>query len=152
MRMLQKSSSFVLASRKPSTYTQRTPRPSARCGLAGRTFSPFSIVLFVILGLVAVTAAKEDEHATVDPALARRAGRLIVARCALCHTTDLISQQRLPEDRWRATVEKMMRWGAILSKDEAAGLVQYLAARNHPDASDQLPSIEQESARAEPFQ
>ncbi len=152
MRMMQELSSVVLASLTPSAYTNRTPRAIVRCGLAGRTLSPFSIVLLVMLGGVMVTAAQEDERVVVEPTLARRAGALMVSRCAVCHTTDLISQQRLPEDRWRATVEKMLRWGAILSKDETAELVQYLTARNHPDASDQLPSIEQESARAEPFQ
>jgi cytochrome c oxidase cbb3-type subunit 3 len=148
--MLQKPSGFVLASLKPSTYTNRTPRAISRCGLAGRTFSPFSIVLFVILGLVAVTAAQEDEHATIDPVLARRAGTLMLARCTVCHTTDLISQQRLPKERWTATVEKMVRWGADLSQEDAALLVQYLAARYHLGAPDHLPSIENELAMTEP--
>lgn len=109
--------------------------------------------LWVMLSLslwIVGTAAQEDERATVEPALARRAGTLIVARCAVCHSTDLISQQRLPEERWRATVEKMVHWGADLSKDEAAVLVQYLAARNHPGAPDQLPSIESELAMMGP--
>lgn len=150
MRMLQKSSGVVLASRKPSTYTNCTPRAIVRCGLAGRTFSPFSIVLLVILGAVVITAAQEEDRAAVDPALARRAGTLILARCAVCHTTDLISQQRLPEEQWTVIVEKMVHWGADLSKDEADLLVRYLAARNHPGAPDQLPTIEQELAMSEP--
>jgi len=36
--MLKKSSSGVLASLKASTYLPCTPRPFARCGLAGRPF------------------------------------------------------------------------------------------------------------------
>ena len=112
---------------------------------------PAALWMMLSLSLWIVgTAAQEDERATVEPALARRAGTLIVARCAVCHSTDLISQQRLPEERWRATVEKMVHWGADLSKDEAAVLVQYLAARNHPGAPDQLPSIESELARMGP--
>ena len=150
MRMLQKSS-VGLASLKHSTYTNRTLWTIVRCGLAGRTFSPFSIVLLVILGAVVVTTAQEEEPAIVDPALVRRAATLILARCAVCHTTDLISQQRLPEDRWTATVEKMVHWGAELSKEEAALVVQYLAVRNHPGAPDQLPTIENEVAMAEPL-
>ncbi|MBI4000356.1 MAG: c-type cytochrome [Nitrospira defluvii] len=107
------------------------------------------IVLWAILGLVVITAAQEEERATVEPALARRAGTLILARCAVCHTTDLISQQRLTEERWTATVEKMVHWGADLSKDEAAVLLQYLTARYHPGAPDHLPSIENELAMTE---
>lgn len=103
-----------------------------------------------MLGAVVVTAAQEEERAAIEPATARKAATLILARCAVCHTTDLISQQRLPQDRWTATVEKMVHWGADLSQDEAALLVQYLTARNHPGAPDQLPSIENELAMAEP--
>ncbi|THJ17668.1 MAG: hypothetical protein CAF42_004735 [Nitrospira sp. CG24B] len=36
--MLKKSSSFVLASLKASTYQPRTLRPFTHCGLAGRPF------------------------------------------------------------------------------------------------------------------
>lgn len=110
----------------------------------------FALLLCAMFGLAVLTAAQEEERATIEPALARKAATLILARCAVCHTTDLISQQRLPGDRWTATVEKMVHWGADLSKDEAALLVQYLAARNHPGAEDQLPSIESELAAAEP--
>jgi hypothetical protein len=39
MRILQKPSSGVLASLMASTYQPHTPRPFARCGLAGRAFS-----------------------------------------------------------------------------------------------------------------
>ncbi len=110
----------------------------------------FALVVCAMLGLVVLSAAQEDERATLEPALARKAATLILARCAVCHTTDLIAQQRLPQDRWTVIVEKMVHWGADLSKDEAALLVQYLTARNHPGAGDQLPSIESELARAEP--
>ncbi len=96
------------------------------------------------------TSAQEENPVTVEPALVRQAATLVLARCAVCHSTDLIVQQRLPEDRWTATVEKMQRWGAVLSKDEAAVLLQYLTARYHPGASDHLPSIEDELAMTEP--
>ena len=43
----------------------------------------------------------------------------------------------------------MVHWGADLSQEDAALVVQYLTARNHPDAPDQLPSIETELAMLE---
>ena len=150
MSMRHRSSSVVLASLKPSTDIPRPSRTLGRGGLARRALSPFTIVLLVILSAVAITAAQEEEPTAVEPAVARKAATLILARCAVCHTTDLISQQRLPRDRWTATVEKMVHWGADLSKDEAALLVQYLSARNHPGAPDQLLSIENELAMAQP--
>ncbi|ODT45694.1 MAG: hypothetical protein ABS70_02575 [Nitrospira sp. SCN 59-13] len=104
----------------------------------------FAALLCLMLGLVAITTAQEEERASLSPLQSRRAATLIMARCAVCHTTDLISQQRLPEERWTVTVEKMVHWGADLSKDEAALVLRYLVARNHPGAEDNLPTIEQE--------
>jgi hypothetical protein len=37
--------------------------------------------------------------------------RLLIARCAVCHSTDLIVQQRLTRTQWIATLNKMARWG-----------------------------------------
>ena len=51
----------------------------------------------------------------VSAALAPRAEGLIIARCSVCHSPDLIAQQRLSRDRWRVTVEKMQHWGAQIS-------------------------------------
>ncbi|HQR12940.1 MAG TPA: c-type cytochrome [Nitrospira sp.] len=100
--------------------------------------------LCLMLVMVVITAAQEDDRASLSPLQSRRAATLIMARCAVCHTTDLISHQRLPEDRWTATVEKMVHWGADLSQEETALVLHYLVARNHPGAADELPSIEQE--------
>ncbi len=134
-----------------STCANRTPRALfVRCGLAGRALSAFSIVLLGILGVVMATDAQEEDRPTVEPAQARRAATLIHARCAVCHTTDLIVQQRLPPDRWQVTVEKMRHWGADLSKEEAAAVLQFVTARYHPGAPDHVPSIEEELALTAP--
>ena len=106
--------------------------------------------LCLTLALVVITAAQEEDRGSLSPAQSRRAATLIMARCAVCHTTDLISQQRLPEDRWTATVEKMVHWGTELSKEEAASVLKYLVARNHPGAADELPTIEQELTMSQP--
>ncbi|MCW5794600.1 MAG: c-type cytochrome [Nitrospira sp.] len=113
-------------------------------------WSPLAAGLALLLGIAAGTVAQEDDKHLVEPAQARRAVTLIHARCAVCHTTDLIVQQRLPPDRWQVTVEKMMHWGADLSKDEAAALLQFVTARYHPGAPDHLPSIEEELALTAP--
>jgi len=108
-------------------------------------------VVFGVAGLAAVTAAQEGDRFDISPMLAQRADALLLARCSVCHTPDLISQQRLPPDRWTATVEKMQRWGAELSPDEAALLIRYLAARYHPGAPDQLPPLDSEVRKSEPL-
>jgi cytochrome c oxidase cbb3-type subunit 3 len=97
------------------------------------------------------TAAQEDDLASVSVALAPRAEVLIIARCSVCHSPDLITQQRLPKARWESTIEKMKRWGAEISIDEADLLLRYLSARYHPDAPDLLPPLDSEMRKAEPL-
>ncbi len=112
------------------------------------------ILLSLAIGLAAcavVTAAADEDLAASSAALAPRAEGLILARCSVCHSPDLIYQQRLPADRWKATVEKMMHWGAELSNEEADLLTRYLAARFHAGAPDQLPPVDRELGKAEPL-
>ena len=79
-----------------------------------------------------------------------RAEGLLLSRCAVCHSTDLVTQQRLDRGRWVATIDKMAHWGAEVSKEEAVMLADYLSARYHPDVPDQEPAHEPEHA-AEPL-
>jgi cytochrome c oxidase cbb3-type subunit 3 len=113
-----------------------------------------SIMLSLVIGLVGlagVTAAQEEELGVISASLALRAEGLINARCSVCHSADLIVQQRLPRVRWEATVVKMEHWGAEISKDETDLLVQYLSARYHPSAPDRLPPLNSELRKAEPL-
>ena len=89
-----------------------------------------TLALLSLTGLVTGRAQGQTAQATDD----RQAQRLLAARCAVCHSTDLIQQQRLPHDRWEATVDKMVHWGAQLDKEEAAMLTTYLATYFHPGA------------------
>jgi len=79
-------------------------------------------------GTIVLRAAAQD----VSPD--QEAMQLITNRCGICHSTDLVTQQRLDHSRWTATVDKMIRWGAGLSPDERDRLVEYLAAQYHPQA------------------
>lgn len=108
-------------------------------------------VMLVVAGFAVISAAQEEDLQSVSVALAPRAETLIIARCSVCHTPDLIVQQRLPPERWQATVEKMKHWGAEISEEEAALLVRYLSARYHPGAPDNLPPLDRETHKAEPF-
>lgn len=114
------------------------PRPVETCVLLG------------CLLLTAVTAASQEDESSITLALGRRAEALIVARCSVCHSPDLIAQQRLPRDRWEAIVEKMNHWGAQISQEEGTVLIRYLSARYHLEAPDRLPPLERELGPAEP--
>jgi len=113
-----------------------------------------SIGLFCVTGLVAltaITAFSQEDPASVMTMLGPRAEGLIIARCSVCHSADLITQQRLPGARWETTIEKMKHWGAEISGQEADLLLRYLSARYHPDAPLILPPLDHEMGKAEPF-
>jgi cytochrome c oxidase cbb3-type subunit 3 len=74
--------------------------------------------------------------------------RLLMARCAVCHSTDLIVQQRLTLPQWIKTLNKMERWGAQVSSAEQTQLANYLVAHYHPGASGSLEQTAQDSLEA----
>lgn len=52
---------------------------------------------------------------------------LVEERCTACHTLDRVKQSRKSEADWKATVERMVRKGAVLSTKEIEAVVRYLA-------------------------
>lgn len=78
-----------------------------------------------------ILAAQDGESAAGRE---RQAVGLLHARCAVCHSTDLVTQQRLAREQWTAIVSKMAHWGAQVSALEQQILVDYLTARYHPTA------------------
>lgn len=53
--------------------------------------------------------------------------------CLLCHSTDMVRQQRLTEKQWTATVGKMVGWGAEVPESRREALIAYLAKNFGPD-------------------
>ena len=41
--------------------------------------------------------------------------KTVEAACLPCHSSDMLSQQRLTEKQWTAEVDKMIRWGAVVA-------------------------------------
>ena len=56
----------------------------------------------------------------------------VVKRCVVCHEPDLITQQRLTRAGWGRSVDKMIRWGAVVEAEEREPLLDYLSARFSP--------------------
>jgi mono/diheme cytochrome c family protein len=52
--------------------------------------------------------------------------------CFSCHEDDLIEAQRLTRIGWTREVDKMIRWGAVVSEADRDALVEYLSARYPP--------------------
>ncbi len=105
--------------------------------------------LLALLAAGALASCLAGKHegmtAVVPEADAQQALRLLNARCTVCHSTDLIRQQRLDGSQWQAEVHKMVGWGAQLSALEQELLVAYLSSRYHPGA----PEVIEEERRSE---
>jgi hypothetical protein len=52
---------------------------------------------------------------------------VFAAKCAICHSTQYIAQQRLTAAQWEKTVKKMKGWGAPIDDDEATMLARYFS-------------------------
>ena len=61
---------------------------------------------------------------------------LALSRCAICHSEQYLSQQRLTPAQWKKTVDKMRGWGAPLSDDEAAVLAVWLGRHYPPELAE----------------
>ena len=53
--------------------------------------------------------------------------------CLECHSADMLSQQRLTEKQWTASVNKMIGWGAEVPDDNKDALVAYLTENFGPN-------------------
>ena len=56
----------------------------------------------------------------------------VEAACYACHAADLLVQQRLTPKQWTATVEKMMRWGAVVPAEKKTPIIDYLSKNFGP--------------------
>ena len=56
----------------------------------------------------------------------------VEAACYACHSADILAQQRLTPKQWTATVEKMMRWGAVVAPEKKTPIIEYLARHFGP--------------------
>lgn len=52
---------------------------------------------------------------------------LLETRCLICHSQKLIESQRLSNGQWKKVLDKMIKYGAILTSEEATALQNYLA-------------------------
>ncbi|HET9232804.1 MAG TPA: hypothetical protein VFP10_01535, partial [Candidatus Eisenbacteria bacterium] len=53
--------------------------------------------------------------------------------CLVCHSGDILRQQRLTEKQWGAVITKMIGWGAQLTDEERKVLEPYLIQEFGPE-------------------
>ena len=107
--------------------------------MSGAAFAAMGLIVFGLL--LAEDCVDSHAGATADQSASMEQQGLafINARCTVCHSGDLITQQRLDRSTWNRVVDKMIKWGAPLSPEERKLLLDYLSAYYSPTARD-LPS------------
>jgi hypothetical protein len=93
------------------------------------------MLIIVVTLVLAVAAAPKKPYDPTLPILGTRfhslpAGngrRLVEASCLPCHSSDILVQQRLTEKQWTATVDKMIRWGAVMKDSDKPAAIAYLS-------------------------
>jgi len=82
----------------------------------------------------------DDQRAFLDTQL--------LMHCTVCHSGEMIEQQRLPITAWQAEVKKMIGWGATLPPDYTDLLAAHLATLHPADAAAAPPTIRPAEAAA----
>jgi DMSO/TMAO reductase YedYZ molybdopterin-dependent catalytic subunit len=75
----------------------------------------------VVKELPAPAAPQPPGSIATQPAALRSA-------CGICHDDDVIRQQRLTRAQWDREIDKMAGWGAKVTSEDRAGLLDYLFA------------------------
>ena len=57
---------------------------------------------------------------------------VVRSKCVTCHTVDLIQQQRLSRAGWEREVDKMIRWGALVTDADRAPLLDFVETIARP--------------------
>lgn len=80
-----------------------------------------------LIEYLAVSFGTKPSEANPSPTTNESRGKEIFEnKCVVCHEADLTHQQRLSRQGWTREVEKMIRWGAIVTDDEKELLIDYL--------------------------
>ncbi|HEX4915951.1 MAG TPA: c-type cytochrome [Vicinamibacterales bacterium] len=80
-----------------------------------------------VLGVLLAPVAHAQQPLPPGPGL-----DVLNKRCVTCHEADIISSQKLSLTGWTRSVDKMVRWGAMITPDERDVLQPYLAQHFAP--------------------
>lgn len=89
----------------------------------------------------AAAPAARDEEGLLAGKLPDDAARpLVRGKCFTCHSADYVTQQRLTPAQWERTVDKMRKYGAAMTDDEARAISSYLARSWTADLPERRPT------------
>ena len=57
---------------------------------------------------------------------------LVLGACIMCHSPEMVAQQRLDRATWQAIVDRMITYGAPITPETRPPILEYLATRLGP--------------------
>jgi hypothetical protein len=57
---------------------------------------------------------------------------LVLGACIMCHSPEMVAQQRLDRPTWQAIVDRMITYGAPITPETRPLILEYLATRLGP--------------------
>ena len=89
----------------------------------------------LVAGLLLVTAISEAQELNPTTGLVNASGHdLVAAHCSACHSTKLISQNRMSRDTWLATIRWMQKTQNLWPLGDAeAPILDYLSTHYAPE-------------------
>lgn len=79
-------------------------------------------LLFVAVPLLMSSAQGPAPELPVAPIQPK-----VKTACLECHDSGIIVQQRLDKKTWAKEVDKMIRWGALIEKEDRDAFIDYLS-------------------------
>lgn len=87
-----------------------------------------ALVLVTVLAVLSLAGCGSSSTAApvdaTDPG-----GRLVATKCVMCHSLSRIESASYDKAGWLDTVSRMQRNGLVITAEEKAAIVDYLASR-----------------------
>jgi hypothetical protein len=79
------------------------------------------LVIGLVLGWTAGRPAAQS-----SPLPPGKHAELVIGRCIICHSLEVVTQQRQDRAGWEAIVDRMIVYGAPIAPDEKGPILEYL--------------------------
>lgn len=78
----------------------------------------------------ATTVPQGTIDAAQDAAGTASGEALVQSKCSMCHTLDRVNSVSYDAAKWQATIDRMVKNGAVITAEERQAIVDYLSQRD----------------------
>lgn len=83
-----------------------------------------------VLGLICLTSSAAAQPAQLPDGPGQQ---LLKTNCLICHSHEIIMEQRLSPETWAREVDKMAGWGSPIKEADKKALIDYLTEHFSPE-------------------